>query len=180
MLYPSAQLSKSSDELIVQLSDDYFNQVNLDSAYFVLNNAPSGVSIASVSYVNASRAVITLSGSLNVRAAAQVSVTIKAEMLNGYEDVTTNEVPLSSDVEQFTKPQVSLYATPNTLHMKCSQPKLLGNQLMLYNVSGKRIRTLSVGQQQVNRFQIHVIPGVYCCRYELDGIVQTQKVVITR
>ena len=177
-LYPSAALTKTSPDLMITLSDDYFNQPILEKEYFSLNNAPDDLSIESVTYVDASRATIKLSRKRDFT--NQVSATIKAEILNGYNDLTTNALTLDVGSDLFEKPNVVLYTTQNTLHLKCDNPKLLGRKVLLFNTSGQLVKTSTIEQQQLNSIEVNSIKGMYFCRYQFDGKVQTQKVVFVR
>lgn len=178
LLHPSAELSKFFPDLEITLTDDYFNKPVLENEYFLLNNAPTGMKVESVNYINASQARVSLSG--NTDDANEVSVTIKDVVLNSYEDITTNELSLDAIFIPFENPTVVLYSTPNTLHLKCSNPKLLGNKLEVFNPSGQLIKTASIEQQQINSIEINGISGIYFCRYQVNSRTQTQKVIVIR
>ena len=109
LLFSSAELTKQFPDLEINLSDEYFNQTILENDYFSLNNAPTGLFIETITYLNASRAKIKLSG--NTDGANEVSVTIRSEILNGYTDLTTNELALSDGFTLFEKPEVVLYTS---------------------------------------------------------------------
>lgn len=177
LLVPSAELSNSFPELKITLSDDYFNRPILKNEDFVLNNAPSGLNIESVNYSNAAQATITLSG--NTDEAYKISVTIKSGILNGFNDITTNEMALGTDDKLFIKPKVEVYSNRNILFLKCSKPQLLGEQVEIFNPSGQLIRLATIEHIQLNRIDVNLIQGIYFCRYQFDGKTQTQKLVFS-
>lgn len=178
LLYPSAELSENFPGLMINLSDDYFNQPVLGNEYFTLNNAPPDLTIETVTYQDASRATIMLSGQRNYT--NDVSVTIKAEILNGFTDLTTNELSLDAGSAIFEKPDVVIYANQNTIHLKCSYPKLLGNRVEVFNTSGQLIKIAIVEQLQLNSIGVSVVSGMYFCKYQFNGKTQIQKIVFNR
>jgi hypothetical protein len=175
LLYPSAKLSKSNSELEIKLTDDYFNQPILDNKYFTLNDAPAGIGIEAVSYLDASTARITLSGI--VEDTPKISVTIKDAILNSFVDVTTNELLLDVESSLFNKRKVVFYTTHHSLYMICETPELLGEQIVIFNLTGQAFETVSIEKEQQNTVELTLKPGMYFVRYQLDGITNTQKVV---
>ena len=178
MLFPSAELSSTFPELEINLSDDYFNQPILENEYFLLNNAPNGMKIESVTYINASRATIYLSG--NTDNSNEVSVTVKAEILNSYDDITTNELSLDAIFTLFERPQVVLYSTQNTLHLKCSNPELLGNKVDIFNLAGQKIITAKIEKIPLNHIDVNIKRGMYLCRFLIDDKLQTRQIVFVK
>ena len=174
-LTPSAELSNIFLELEITLADEYFNSPILENNYFELNNAPAGMIIESVNYLNASQATIQLSGSTT--GASDVSVTLKAEILNGFIDITTNELSLGNDFNLAIKSKVILYTSQNTIHLKCQQPELLGDKVEIFNLMGQRIKTSKIDNTQLNSINVNAIPGIYLCRYKFDEKMYRQHVV---
>lgn len=175
ILTPSAELSRFFPELEITLSDDYFSSPILRNNFFALNNAPSGLAIESVTYLNASQATIKLSG--NADGADEISVTIKAEILNGFTDVTTNELSLGDGFASLIKPKVVLYTSSNTIHLDCSHPELLGDQMEVFNIWGQSIKISRIEQSQINKINVNTTQGVYLCRYQFDGEIHSRQVV---
>lgn len=174
-LTPSAKLSKFFPELEISLSYDYFNQPILKNEHFILNNAP-GLDIESVIYLNASQAKLMLTGIVD--GADEISVTIKAKILNGYTDITTNEMSLGDEFITFEKPNATLYTSHNTLHLECSHPELLGEKLEIFNIWGQRIKMSIIDRAQTNYIDaVNVTPGIYLCRFQLDGKMHSRQVV---
>lgn len=174
-LLPSAELSKFFPVLEVNLSADYFNQTILENESFLLNNAPPGLLIESVTFLNASKALIRLTG--NTDDTDEISITIKSEILNGYSNITTNELNLGVNSDFSVKTQPLVYATQNTIYIKCDFPELLGNQVEIFNISGQRVKALKIEKEQLNSIGLNVKRGMYFCRYQFNKKIHTQKVV---
>ena len=176
-LNPAAELSNYYAQLDITLTDEYFNKPVLEKEFFKLNNAPAGLEIESVDYLNASLARLTLN--TNAKIASEVSVTISSSVLNGFSDVTTNTITLSAEEKGALSNEVLLYGTSGLLKMKCEDPNLLGNELEIFDLSGKLVQVVPVQKVPVNSFNLYLKPGFYVCRYAFDGNIQTQKIIFT-
>jgi len=175
LLSPSAELSGVFPELEITLSDDYFSRSILKKKYFTLNNAPPGLIIDTVIYLNASQAMIQLSG--NVSGPVELSVTMEAKILNGFYDLTTSLLSVGTGFNLYVKRKTLLFTTHNTIHLECSYPELLGDKVEVFNLSGQRIMTLKIEQTQMNSIGVNFLPGIYVCRYWFDGKKQTRQVI---
>lgn len=178
LLFPSAELSKYFPKLEITLTNEYFNKHALKKEDFILNNAPPGLNIESVSYLNASRVLVKLSG--NAGNNNEVSVTIKEEILNGFTDLTTNELALDDGFTFFARPELILYTTQYSIHIKCESPELLGSEIEIFNLSGQRIQQSKIEQVYLNTINVNLIPGIYFCRFQFDDKIQSRKVVFVR
>jgi len=175
LLYPSAELSGFFPELRIDLSDDYFSRTILKKKYFNLNNSPLGLEIDTVIRMNASEAVISLSGELTNP--VSLSVTIEAKVLNSFNDLTSSELIVSIDDKHINQPRVVLFSTRNAIHLQCNQPALLGNRIEIYNISGQIVNTSSIEQTVMNHIDVDLPPGIYLCRYQIDGRIQTGRLI---
>lgn len=178
VLVPSAELSGSFPNLQITLSDDYFSRPILKKKHFTLNNAPSNLYIDTVIYLNASQATLMLSG--NVIDPVEISISMKAKILNSFDDLTTNQLIVSSGHQSFAETKVKLYTSQNTIYLECSQPELLGDKLEVFKISGQKIITAEVAQAKLNRVNGALLRGIYLCRYLFDGKTQTQRIVIVK
>jgi len=156
------------------LFDDYFSRPVLKNKYFTLNNAPPGLSIDTVIYLNASQATIMLSGNLNNP--VELSVSMKAKILNSFKDLTSDELSVSVDSKPIIQSRVLLYTTSNAIHLKCNTPELLGDEIEIFNLSGQLIMRAKIDQIPINIIGIEMRPGIYFCRFQLDGRKQTVRV----
>ncbi len=102
----------------VTLSNETFKDITLDKANFVLNNAPTGTSISSVTYVNTTGATVTLAfnGTDFDTNVTNFSITINASELTGNVSLTSNNLTITAVVEgvDTTKPTISSAAMDST------------------------------------------------------------------
>jgi len=176
ILNPTAELTGSIPHFVITLSDDYFSRTYLNKNHFTLNNAPPELTIDTVIYSNASQATLWLSG--NVSSSTEVSITMKAKVLNSFGDLTTSELTVGVNSDSFVDPKAKLYTSQNTIHLECSQPELLGDKLEIYNLSGQRIITSIINQTQLNTVNTDFLQGIYLCRLQFNGKVQTKRVAL--
>jgi hypothetical protein len=178
LLYPFAELSGYSSELEITLTDDYFSRPILKKKYFTLNNAPIGLEIDTVIFLNASQATLLLSG--NVINPIDLSVTMKAKILNSFEDLTSSVLTVGVDFESYIKPEIALLYNQNNLHFDCTNPELLGERLEVFNLSGQLIDTFEIMQSKINTLSINLTPGIYLCRFQFKNILHTRRVIIMK
>jgi hypothetical protein len=178
LLFPTAELSGSVPELEITLSDDYFSRTILKNKYFTLNNAPPGLEIDTVIFLNASQATIELAG--NISSPVEISVTIDEKVLNSFDDLTSNALSIGVGLTSYAKSNVVFFTTRNEIQMKCSHPELLGDKMELFTLSGQLLKTAKIEQEQMNCFDINFLPGIYLCRYWYDGKMKIQRVILIK
>jgi len=178
LLYPSAELSGSYPDFEITLTDDYFSRQYLNKNHFILNNLPPEVSIDTVIYLNASQATIILNG--NISGPIPISVTMRAKVLNSFDDLTTNELIVGVGSNTNELPNTVLYNSRNTIHLECNYPNRIGDHIEVYKLSGQLVFPSKIEKTQVNSFYINVHPGFYLCSYWYDGKKQTQQVVFVK
>jgi len=175
LLFPSAGLSGFFPELTITLSDDYFSRSILKNKYFTLNNTPPGLVIDTVIHMNASQAMIRLSG--NINNPVDLSVTMKAKILNSFNDLTSDIFTVGVGDIPDVQPKVVLFATQNFLHLRCSHPESLGEWVEVFNTSGQLVQRSTIEQTPLNRVGVNMLPGIYFCRYLLDGKMHSGRLI---
>lgn len=90
--------SLNGSQLLVILQNDTFRDGALDKANFILNNAPSGLSVSSVFYTGSDRCVVTLSydGTYFSQDINDFSLTIKAAEMSSKGDVSGNNLTITA------------------------------------------------------------------------------------
>ncbi len=176
-LNPSAQLSGFYPEIKVTLTDDYFNQSILENKYFTLNNAPSGLTISTVTYLNASQATITLSGELV--GSSDISVTINSDILTGFNEITSSTIPLDVENNFNIESNIIVYTSQNNIYLKCSHPELLGNRLEVFNILGQPILTSKIEPLQINNIKANKLRGIYICRFVYNEKIQNRQIIFS-
>lgn len=177
LLLPSAEISGYYPELDITLTEDFFSRQILKKKYFTINNAPPGLDIDTVIYQNASQATIQLAG--NLIGLPEISITMKAKILNSFEDLTSNTLLLTgTDIIPNTKPEVKVYASAGTIHMECNQPNLLNERMEIFNLSGHLMRTMIIEPKQFNSIYANLPAGIYLCSFVFNGKRQSQLIPI--
>ncbi len=175
-LYPEAALSGSYPDLELTLTDDYFCREILKNKYFDLNSAPPGLEVDTVIYENASQAMIHLKG--NPATPSIVSITINKKVINSFDDLTSNDVPIGVGISQMSNPKINLYASAQSIKMFCDQPELLGDRLEIFNLSGQKLANYALHQLHLNQFGTSLKPGIYLCKFSYAGKLDVQRVVV--
>jgi hypothetical protein len=174
ILQPEAHLSGVNNELILQLEDDFFNALVLDKKHFELLDAPPGLVIDTVICVHAAKAHLSLSGV--VTGIFQVALSIQADVLNGFDDLTSNSLVLTGTYQQKDySGKVSIRTTSGMLHIVCSEPALLPDRVELYSMAGQRVGVFQIGKSTQNRLKPVLAPGLYMLKIELDSGMLVEK-----
>lgn len=177
-LLPAAELTGYFPQMTVTLFDDYFNRQVLKKKYFELNNAPPDLVIDTVIFLNASEATIMLSGYLIDP--VDVSVTLDSKILNSFEDLTTSLLTVGIDDNRMIEDDFKVYAKQNTIVVNCSQPKLLGERIEVFNLTGKRVKIAKLNESRLNEITINLNPGIYFCRFSMNGKPITKSISIMK
>jgi hypothetical protein len=175
-LLPSAHLTGYYPEMTVTLSDDYFSRNVLKNKYFTLNNAPEGLEIDTVIFLNASQATIMLTGYLSNP--ADISVTMESKILNSFEDLTSSSLIVSIYANYATETSLQVYAAQNTIVVNFNQPKLLGEKVEIFSLAGQRVKMAKLEQSRSNQIAVNLNPGIYFCRFSIDGKPITKRLSI--
>ncbi len=92
MLHPWVTVSSEDNQILVHLNRDYFSQLIMKISDFQLNDAPEGLTIQSVEYLNSSECLLTLSD--NVADFHELSVTVSERAFNSWQDLRSNVLGL--------------------------------------------------------------------------------------
>ena len=139
----TALTERNLNEAIIdmELSGEAFADNSLDPANFTLNNAPAGTSIASVNYVDATHANLTLSfdGSDFDTDIQNFNILISNQELVSTEDITSNSLVIEAYDEQLEiSPEVALNETNldnGVLQIHLVQVEFVDNSLDAGNFS---------------------------------------------
>lgn len=96
--------SLNGSQLLVILQNDTFRDGSLDKANFILNNAPSGLSVGSVFYTGSDRCVVTLSydGTYFSQDINDFSLTIKAAEMSSKGDASSNSLTITTQPQELS------------------------------------------------------------------------------
>ena len=95
---PLEENSLNGSDLSVILENDTFTDSSLDKANFILNNAPAGLSVGSLFYIDSTHCMVTLSydGTPFANDINDFSLTIKAAEMSSNEDVSSNSLTITA------------------------------------------------------------------------------------
>lgn len=176
VLYPSANLLISGDELEIKLTDDYFSRTKLDKENFTLNGINSKIAIDSVVYQDAATATIYLSDM--PEESLEISVTIHADVINTWDNLTTNTVAVGIHSAAKKMNTAKVYTSGSTIYIQCSHPDLLGAEMHIFNLRGQLVQSANPKRAMMEGIEINLSPGIYLCTFRYDGQMQTQRILL--
>jgi len=179
ILYPEAGISAEPNEIILHLYSDYFRRRDLKPSYFQLNNAPYGISVDSVVYVDASECRLLLSG--DVSDISELSVTISEKAVNYWLDITSSTLSTQSVAEsQIVKPEISVFEKNHRLHIRCDKPESLPDNALIINITGQNQATFHLEKKSENIISHQLNPGFYLIVIETSTGRRGIKFVVGR
>ncbi len=157
---PWVAISSEANLIRVDLHGDYFRRKDLKKEDFRLNNVPDGVYIQTVTYTTAS--TCTLNITTTAGSYPGLSVTISEEVLNYWEDLTSNTLESAgiSAVPAQTI-QIGLFLENHNLHICSDHPELLPSQASVISMAGQRLLDLPLDEKQENILPLRLKPGIY-------------------
>lgn len=180
-LNPSGEISvapDNSNNLLLNLSDDYFNNSKLRTTYFSLESEPTGLTIDSVYWINSSQARIAISSSNPDLSASSVSsVIVDDNILNGFNDIITNGI---SSVENIplAREEWKVYISPETINLVCNTPEKLPDNIEIYNTIGQLVSTYRIEQIAHNSIPANLVSGIYFVRLFINGVPQSKPIIV--
>lgn len=177
VLQPWLSISAESNKIKVKLYGDYFSSPILKTAYFTLNNAPTGMQILSIEYLNASECIITVSSDLT--GLSDLSVTVSEKCINTYNDLISNKLSSAGIANpSVIMPEINLYSTNQQLVISCHQPELLPAYIEIVNVTGQSIEKHTIEKVPENTVLHHLAPGIYFIIFRMQGQPQVHRIVV--
>jgi len=176
---PWAEISSQSNTITLGLYGDYFRRRELKKSYFQLQNAPDGVVIQDVAYINANQCLIGLSA--NVDNFPEMRVTVCEEAINYWIDITSN--PLGSAGSgnlQAQTPEVALFEENNRLHIRCNQPEWLPESAEIVGITGQSCGKLHLEPKTENILPHQLRPGLYLMVFKTENAPAAVKFSIVR
>ncbi|MCF8365995.1 MAG: CotH kinase family protein [Bacteroidales bacterium] len=179
-LNPSAELTtiQSNTQLEIKLFDDYFSRKILKKKYFSINNAPSGLEIDTVIYQDASTAEVYLSN--EAKGSVEITITMAAKILNTWDDLTTDTATIGISSPDNNADEFRIFSSGKGIYLECSRPELLGREIEIFNLSGQKVISFKLQQQNFNSVEMEIPEGIYLCRFKFDGKNQTAKLLLTQ
>jgi len=178
-LNPSAELAVilNSRILEVKLYDNYFSRTYLKSKYFSINDAPSGIEIDTVIYVDATKVNIYLAN--EPKDDVEISVTLDAKILNTWDELTTNTALIGISSSEDVFDNIGIFANSHTIFLECNKPELFGNEMMIYNISGQLVKTVKINPNSSIEINFNSPAGIYICSLNYNRKQFSRRVLIT-
>jgi len=171
---PWAGISADSGTITLSLVGDYFRRRELKKSHFLLNNAPDGVIIQHITYLNASQCQFELSA--NVSDFPEITVTVSEEEINYWQNITSNPLGSAGSGNFLTKgPNVTLFEENNRLHIRCNNPEWLPRSAEIITPAGQLIGKLKLETKTENIVPHQLKPGVYVMIFKTENATAAIK-----
>lgn len=177
-LQPWISISAEENRIHLKIHDDYFAQPMIEKGHFRLNDAPQGMTISSVEYLNPSECTLVVSQAAT--GFPDISVTMDEKILNTWQDLTSNKLSSAATGEQLPATRISLFGNAGSIHIRCDRPERLPDQVEILNIAGQKAGIFELEKRSENILYIHIAPGLYFIRLNTKPSPQIHKVVITR
>lgn len=174
MLYPSAELSGVFPNITITLDDDYFSRRILKKKYFEIDEESSELIIDTVLYVSANEALMKFAEEVNPT--QEFSVTMKAKIINSFNDLTSSSIAASTEFASEKLESVKIYNRMNALYLVCKQPELLGEHIEIYSVLGQLVEVKNIDNTTYNELEISLPKGIYICSYKWNNMRKSQTI----
>jgi hypothetical protein len=177
-LQPWAGISAEGNRIRLRIYGDYFAHPMLKTGHFHLNDAPAGMIIKAVEYLNASECMLVVSQ--DATGFPGISVTVEKKIINTWADLTSHKLASAGTGSQFPEGRISLFYSSGAIHIRCDQPEILPGQAEILNVAGQSSGSFRIEKITENVIDIHLVPGIYFIAMKTGPKPQIHKLVITR
>ena len=191
ILNPTADISSfESPEFIntsslrhykLTLFDEYFehNQPRPDD--FSFQSGSSSLLINNIHYLNASEAIITLSGSSGqITEGTEFALSINEEILTGFRNIETSNIFVGKNDHFSDMLRVQAYNADGNIYLRCNRSSGLSESLSVYSITGRLTETY-----QLERIPVNIIPsdlpkGIYILKFYCENKPYTAKIIISQ
>ena len=177
VLQPWVSISAEEDKIHVKLFSDYFSDRNPQTYHFELNNAPPSIFVANVDWVDATECLLHLSG--NAASYSDISVTVSEEIINTFDDLTSNtlQTGLVNESGQFT-PEIKVFNSGHQLYIQCINPELLPDRFQVFDLAGRCVGDYPYEKTGENIISHDLKRGVYFIHFHDEHNWLTCRVVV--
>lgn len=178
VLTPETGINAEGNKIRLFIWGDRFRNKVLDPDYFSLNDAPEGLSIEEIEYVNPSECLITLSGDISQFPA--ISVSISGKIVNTLQNLTSATLESSGINEQLMNHNISVISANDNLIIRSNRPDLLPESAEIFSVSGQILQTVRLNKTEENTVSDNFKPGVYLLKLNGKADCRTIKFIVTK
>ncbi len=177
VLQPWLSASAASNKINLHLNRDYFSRIVLKKEDFRLNDAPEGLVIQGVEFLNASECVLTFS--IDVAEFHDLSVTLFEDAINTFQDLTSNKLGwLGIDNSTAQILDIKVFESFNQIHIQCDHPELLPDQVQILNTIGQTMGKFSIEKSTENTIMHQLKPGIYLVMINTEAGSQIRRLVV--
>jgi len=177
VLQPWLSIWPDGDKIHVKIFGDFFNNRNPQPGHFQLHDAPPSVFIANVDWVDATECLLQLSA--NVMSYPEISVTVSEEIINTFEDLTSNTLQTGGlNDSGNSQAYVKVFYKGQQMHIQCVNPELLPDQVQIIDMAGRCTGVFPLQKTNENIISTSLKTGVYCVRFPTSPFFQTHRIII--
>ena len=164
-LQPWLSIWPDGDKIHVKIYGDYFNNRNPQPNQFELNNAPPSIFIGNADWVDATECLLQLSG--NVTSYPEISVTVKEEIINTFDDLTSNTLQTGGlSGQEYSPSAIKVFYTGQQLHIQTVNPELLPAGFQLFDLAGRCLGQFPLSKSNENIISPNLTTGVYFATFQ--------------
>jgi hypothetical protein len=179
IIHPWVTISADDNQILVHLNRDYFSQPIMKITDFQLNDAPEGLTIQSVEYLNASECLLTLSEI--VTDFHELSVTVSEKTFNSWQDLRSNVLGyIGVDEPLVLLPEIKVFEANYQIRIRCDQPELLPESAEIIGVTGQTSGKFSLEKTSENTIPHTLKPGIYFLIFRTETWSQVVQMAVIR
>jgi len=179
VLQPWVAISSSGNKISLHLYGDYFRSPVLNAGDFRLNDAPWGMTIQNVEFVNTSECLLTVSA--DVSGIPDISVTLSEKDINTWNDLNSNKLGTSGfDDLHDLMAGMRVYSSESGIHIVCGRPELLPEMAEIVCITGQVAASCRLDQKSENIIPQHLNPGVYLLVVTIDHRREARRFVVLK
>jgi hypothetical protein len=177
-LHPWAGISAEENRIRLKIHEDYFSHPRISKSHFRLNDAPEGMVITAVEYLNPSECI--LQTSQTVAGFPDISLTVEKKILNTWQDITSHKLASAGTGGLLSDPEISVFGRNGTIHIRCDRPERLPDQVEVLNMTGQVLAVFNLEKVRENIVNPRLASGIYIIRINTEPNPQIHRQVITR
>lgn len=180
ILHPWLSITGETNRIRMNLYGDFFSSNILGIPNFRLNDAPSGMVIQNVEYLNASSCELSLSE--DVTGSPEISVTVSGNILNTFQELTSNKLSTAGFDDDLSAllPEITVFSASDQLHIRCNKPESLPEHIQIFNVTGQNLGIYNLEKNPENIIPHFLQPGIYFMVFNTQGRPQTKRFVVMK
>lgn len=176
ILQPRIGISANGNQINVRIFEDYFDKTRMDISDFQLNDATGGVTIQLLEYIEPSTCILHCSG--NVDNQPQLSVTVKEDAFNTFENLTSNVLQTAgTGTPGVNKDIVRITTTGDKITLWCPNPENLASGYQMYDITGQSIASGRMDSDS-HTISLPLKPGIYLVKVQYEDKPLTIRFLI--